>query len=377
MKITKYKKKDGSISWGFKLYLGVGTDGRKKEISRSGFKTRRLAAAAADKALMTYSSNRTSFDKATYNDVFNLWYEQYKRDVKESTYHRVERDYRNHILPKFGNIKIAKITPAMCQKALNRWAVDFANYKNIKSYFTRVFEHALKLDIINVNPIDKVIMPKPKKRAKKDKALIYYTKPELIRFLNAVEAQGEPKWHAFFRVLAYSGARKGELLALEWEDVDFKNNTITISKTIAHGVGNKIIIQAPKTENSERIITMDPQSMQVLKEWRNVQKLLISGKVIPIKANNIVFTNNKGTYLNPPKAGQVNDRICRKYNLKRITIHGFRHTHCSLLFEAGASIKEVQERLGHDSIKTTMEIYAHVSEKSSRAVVQRFANFLK
>ncbi|MEG0267701.1 MAG: tyrosine-type recombinase/integrase, partial [Carnobacterium sp.] len=90
----------------------------------------------------------------------------------------------------------------------------------------------------------------------------------------------------------------------------------------------------------------------------------------------LVFSNLCNDLMQPPKVGQILDSLFKKYDLKRITAHGFRHTHCSILFEAGASIKEVQDRLGHSDVQTTMNIYAHVTEKAKEKTAEKFANYV-
>jgi len=90
-----------------------------------------------------------------------------------------------------------------------------------------------------------------------------------------------------------------------------------------------------------------------------------------------VFSNEKNEFLQPTKTRKWLIQVQVKFNLKKITTHGLRHTHCSLLFEAGASIKEVQDRLGHSDIKTTMDIYTHVTQKAKEGAIQKFENYLQ
>lgn len=93
-------------------------------------------------------------------------------------------------------------------------------------------------------------------------------------------------------------------------------------------------------------------------------------------ASQLVFSNINNEFMQPPKVGKILDSIIKKNNLKRITAHGFRHTHCSILFEAGASLKEVQDRLGHSDIQTTMNIYTHVTEKAKQKTAEKFASYV-
>ncbi|WP_313120708.1 tyrosine-type recombinase/integrase [Proteiniclasticum ruminis] len=140
---------------------------------------------------------------------------------------------------------------------------------------------------------------------------------------------------------------------------------------------NKLIIQPAKTKKDKRVLSMDASTMQIMKEWKSKQaKEILSLGYNTMGKNQLVFTNLKNKFINPQKIGQKIRPICKKIDLKEITPHGFRHTHCSLLFEAGVSIEEVQDRLGHSDIKTTMNKYAHVTDQRKEETALKFANYL-
>ena len=140
----------------------------------------------------------------------------------------------------------------------------------------------------------------------------------------------------------------------------------------------KRIIQAPKTKSSLRTISIDDKTLDVLKYWKTQQRIesLKFGHNTMNKKQNVFtdITTNKILY--PEHVNKALNDICSNNNFKRIKVHGFRHVHCSLLFEAGLTIQEVQDRLGHGDIKTTMDIYAHVTEKQRDQVADKFANYI-
>lgn len=122
---------------------------------------------------------------------------------------------------------------------------------------------------------------------------------------------------------------------------------------------------------------MDERPMTIMKEWRSQQaKDMLKLGYNTLGKNQLVFANLKNTFINLPKVGQRLEFYCNKIHMKVITPHGFRHTHCSLLFEADASIKVVQERLGHSDIQTTMNIYAHVTQKKKEETADNFATYI-
>ncbi|MGX7198680.1 site-specific integrase [Enterococcus nangangensis] len=164
---------------------------------------------------------------------------------------------------------------------------------------------------------------------------------------------------------------------MRWKDIDFKNQTLSVNQTLATCDKWEIKFQVPKTEKSLRIISIDSETLQVIKRWQLKQKeLFLKMGIKPTKNNEqLLFTSeeNKPLYLD-----YINHNlkiIIKEHNLKRITPHGFRHTHCSLLFESSASLKEVQVRLGHTDIKTTMDIYTHVTKKTDRRDGKSFCGF--
>jgi len=316
-------------------------------------------------------------DKYTFQEVYDLWMEQYKNTVKESTLQKTLVLFKKHILPHYGKMYIDMVKVTHCQDAINKWFKILKNYRIINNYTSLVFKHGMKLGIIKDNPTQLVTIPNRKEEVDNEKPENYYTRDELISFLDHVDKPDNAKWYTIFRLLAFSGCRKGEILALTWEDLNFKKNTLSITKTLTLGLENKLIIQPPKTKKSKRVLSMDEKTMIIMKEWkkRQAQDMLKFG-FNTMNKNQLVFTNLKNEYINPQKIGQKIEAFCKKIDHKVITPHGFRHTHCSLLFEAGATIKEVQDRLGHSDVQTTMNIYAHVTEKKKEETAQKFASYI-
>ena len=172
--------------------------------------------------------------------------------------------------------------------------------------------------------------------------------------------------------------RKGEALALKWNRVDFLHNTVRIDKSVSRGLENRLYISTPKTRTSIRTIHLDKQTMNVLKEWRTrQQKEMLKLGYNFLSTDNLVFATYQNKPYQPTKTTDWNNKICKYGNLRHITSHGFRHTHASLLFDSGASMKEVQKRLGHSSIKTTMDVYTHVTKQSEQETVTEFERYME
>lgn len=383
--IKKYTKKDGSTAHMFNAYLGVDPiTGKQKRTTRRGFATKKEAQLALSR--LKVEIDERGFKKQevyTYQDIYELWLPLYRNTVKESTLNKTLTMFRLHILPKFGSLKIHKVSTTYCQKQVNEWFKTFVHFKLYKNYASLVFNHAVKMGVITKNPMDNVTMPKRMEKVEDEEESFvnFYSAEELKSFFAALEGYSRSnhtyRWLAMFRLLAYTGIRRSELLALTWNDVDFTANTLSISKALAIGLNNQPILQTPKTASSRRIISLDGVTLEILKQWRKQQAVdYLKLGFNTNKPQQLIFSNTKNEYVSLPKPMKILNSILKKYNLKRITIHGFRHTHCSLLFEAGATIPEVQERLGHSDVKQTLKIYAHVTQKTKERTADKFAKFM-
>ncbi|HHB0714303.1 tyrosine-type recombinase/integrase [Enterococcus faecium] len=376
--IKQYQKKNGEKAWYFKTYLGIDPlTGKKRYTTKRGFKTQKEAKIAlARLEVLATDKKLVKENNYTFTQVKDMWIKQYKPTVRESTYLRVKFLFDKNISTFFGNKKIQSYNIAYCQEAINKWKEQYSTYKALKCYTSAVFDYAKKMNLIKENPMKEVTFSKGERKQKKNK-LKYFEKEELQDFLECCQKDNFPITYPLFRVLAFTGIRKGEALALTWDDVDFFNKTLEINKTITRNSDNKFISTPPKTNTSIRKISLDDETLNILKTWKTQQKryLLAYGQHIKTK-NQIIFSSKNNNYMDITRPNIILSRICKKYNFNDITIHGFRHTHCSLLFEAGLSIKEVQERLGHSDIHTTMNIYTHVTKKQKERSADKFAAYL-
>lgn len=379
--IFSYQNTKGTF---FKVrgYLGVDPlTGKQVNINKGGFNTKKEANNYLRKAILDLENSKylvvKKEKKNTYQEAYEEWLEIYRNNVKESTLHKTMVVFRDHIIPKFGKYKINLITINTLQKQAYEWHSKYKNYKKMINYTFAVFNYAHRMGYISSNPKDKFIMPK-KVQEQQNEDLKYYTKEELITLFRYLEKDATNEWLTFFRLLAYTGIRKGECLALTWNDIDFKNNTLTVNKTISVGLNNKQIIQDPKSFNSFRTISIDTNTMMILKKWKTEQaSMLLKFGHNSMNKNQLLFSTasrNKMYTLSKPRT--ILKKVCDKNNFKFIHIHGFRHTHASLLFESGVTMESVKERLGHSDIQTTVNIYTHITQKNKDKTAKKFANYM-
>ncbi|MEK4627353.1 MAG: site-specific integrase [Solibacillus sp.] len=379
--IESYTRKDGQKLYRFKFYVGLDPlTGKEQRTTRSGFKTKKEA--ELELARIKLEIGKGTFRKMqveTYQDIYDLWVKHYENTVEESTFVKTIGIFKNHLLPALGQYKIDKMNVDICQHHVDAWAKKLVNFRMVKSYAAKVMDFAIKRGYIQTNPFTLIDMPKGSKKSradKEDKIENFYTREQLIKFLKCMEQENNYKAFALFQLLAYSGMRKGEALALTWKDINFKTNEIHINKALSRGKDNKRYVKDTKTGDS-RFIKMDTRTMNILSEWKKLQKKeYFALGVNTTQPKQLVFSNENNDLMQPTKTRTWLEQILKKYDLPKITTHGFRHTHCSLLLEAGVNIKEVQDRLGHSDIQTTMNIYAHVSKKAKEEAINKFDSFM-
>jgi len=383
--IKKYTKKDGTTAYMFKAYLGMDPQtGKAKRTTRRGFTNEKNAKNELKRIEYeaTQGINNDQQCNKTFEQIYHEWYKSYINTVRESTWARTDAMFQNHILPALGRYRIRTITTAQCQTALNKWfKITTHNYKGWFNYTKSVFEYAIRQGYIDDNPAKRTIMPK-KHATPGKKVPNFWDKSQLKTFFSYIDPEKELERYTLFRLLAFTGIRRGECLALTWDDLNKKNSTLNVNKTLTQGAKGKQIIQATKTKKGTRIISLDATTLLYLKKWQLEQKR----KLFMLGFNNnasdqLLFSTTKNTFksLNTPKKwlDLITDRM-KDDNviLPHISIHGFRHSHASAMFSAGATIKEVQERLGHEDAQTTLNIYTHVTKQQDEQAVQKLVNFL-
>lgn len=326
----------------------------------------------------------------TFEEVTEHWFEQYKLGVKPRTIQITGAILRTYILPALGTCKISKVTPVMLQTLVNKWAknatkpLNGANHreigkgKNYKVYFryvNKIFCHAVSLGIVEDNPCKNILIPKVNLEST-EKKVKFFNKEQLGTFFGYLDTLPKNYTNQLMkglcRLLVSSGLRVGEAVSLSWSDIDFDNKTVSVSKTSLRGV----IQDTTKTKTSTRKIIIDNKAVIELKQWKNFQTRHFFKIGSPRQS--LVFPTKTGAVLDYQTMRPFLNRYFEACNLPHIGFHGFRHSHASLLLNAGVSYKEIQTRLGHASIKMTMDIYSHLEDEKQQQAVEifeKFANF--
>lgn len=384
----QYTKKNGDKAWLMRAYLGSDpVTGKPIKVNRRGFNTKKEAQQELTRLQNDFDKKGQSLTpNITFKELYEMWLEQQRKSVKPSTIAISVRYANNQILPAFGKLKLNKITVAYCQKIVNEWHDKYKQYAFLRKVTAQIMKYGISMEIMDSNPMRKTILPRKKDEETK---INFYSKEELQEFMEIVKANDNYKHYAYFRLLAFTGMRKSEVLATQWKDIDLFNKSISIGKTIAIDEHGEVVLQSPKTKSSTRSISLDDITIKILSNWRIKQREdYFKLGYNTTSEKQFVFTTIENELYYPQVVNDWLDWIYKKEDkkrlkldpdnekIKRITPHGFRHTHCSLLFESGANINQVQERLGHKDIKTTMNIYAHVTEKAKEETGQKFAQYV-
>lgn len=221
---------------------------------------------------------------------------------------------------------------------------------------------AVKMDLIKKNPAEHVELPKTKKYQAE-----VYTPEEVQVLLSSVI---DTDMEVAIALLVGLGLRRGEVLALRWQDVDFEKGRVCIRRNMVK-VEGEIIFKDPKTETSNREIEL-PSTLQKL--LQSERKRYIANKLrlgANFKDNDLVVCWDDGEYIKPDTLSQKFRRLTKEIGLKHIRLHDLRHTNATMMLELGVNIKVVQQRLGHASISTTMDIYSHVTEKVEKEAADK------
>lgn len=297
--------------------------------------------------------------------------------TKEATFAENTRSsYRqflnNHILPILGDFLLSDITAAMVSKLL----LDFqknghSHASSVKLYniLNGIFQMAFLDDTINANPMLKVKRPVSRKDEKaQDEGEKAYTVQQLRYILQCLER--EPlKWRAYINLVADTGIRRGEACGLEWSDIDWRNETVTIRRNAQYTPEAGVYITTPKNGKS-RTVDIGLDVLELLLQLRTEQARQ--------SISRYVFTQDHSPdIIHPQSPTRYFKKFGQRYGVEDFHPHKLRHTSASLAITNGADVVSVSERLGHSDTAVTLRMYAHANEESIRRAGQTVRDALK
>lgn len=363
--------------------------GKRRQVKKGGFKSEREAERAAIKAKVEFEKgNGAPTEKITFGEVAEMWFDEYKNSgfVKNRTVQIREHSLRI-ILSHVNHVQLKKLTMNILQNTINQVAEKYAQNttREILTVIKMITKKAKQYGFINADPCEFVYIPKKRKSLEEiEKQTVenkYLDKNTLKKFLDIAKDYGLDYDYLLFRLMAYTGMRVGEIMALKWSDINFEESAITINRRITHINSNtlKFELDTPKTESSKRTITVDQKIITSLKELRTQQHWFRSKHPETVDLD-FVFINmntHKGYPITNKNVTLRLNRIKRMAGItQHITPHTFRHTHTSLMAEAGVNLETIMERLGHKNDSITREIYLHITKSLKQEAVEKFARLM-
>lgn len=354
----KYQVKNGS-KWMCKFDYTDPKSGETKTKYKRGFDTKREAKQFEEEfreALEIPEEPELIEIERTFGDVFQEYLMSHKRaDIKETTLETKFNIFNKHIFPTFENVPIKEITDddiASWQKDIkqkvlqNGKRLSESYLRTIQCQFNSIINYANQKGYLVLNPLADI-----KNMGIKDKRIQFWTPEEYEKFV--YYAMEYPQYYYAYEVLYWCGLREGEMLALTLNDIDFDAGTISISKTYTR-MNGKDIISTPKTPSSVRQVSMPAFLIDELKEY--------VGLLYEVQPDERIFKISRS------KLTWKFHQLAAEAGIKRITIHGLRHSHVSLLISKKYDIFEVSKRIGHKSIKTTQDTYGHLFDNVQKSI---------
>ncbi len=298
-------------------------------------------------------------DNMRFYELANWFLENYaQNELKPTTVYNYRLQIEKNLLPELGNKKLKYFNSAMLTEFFKNRNYKPATCKKIFVILQSIFHRAVEQRFIENSPCEYVILPKVTKSIEKKPFLDEFQARELLK---TVEEYSQ--FNTVIKMLLYTGARSGEVLALRWTDIDFENKLIHIENTLAD-VGGHHWLQPPKTPESNRFIGLSDTLAEILQEHKREQSKIINELGELYKYPEMVFTSSTGNFVDRGRLNLRFKKFVKNTDYDFLTLHSLRHCNATLLINAGIDLKIVSELLGHSDVRTTANTYADVLQSS-------------
>lgn len=361
--MTVKKAKNGT--WTIDISNGFHPVTQKRiRIIRKGFKTKKEAL-DIEQHIRVVELREKRFDFLVTTDMlFNILEEEDLQNNRKISYISTQKNnYERHIKPYFKDTNLNKLSyehifefrehlKTKSKKQNSNSTLSPNTVNKIMILLKKIFDTGVRKSLIDKNPVDNL------RKLPISKPTISFWNVEEFKEFRKLITKDEISYDLFFTIAFFTGMRMGEILALNWYDVNLITSTIHITKT-AYFVNNVNHINSTKTRAGTRLITINNKLTVMLTDWKEKQVDLLkefttdTDSLQIIQSTPIAITKN----MVDKKFKQV---LSRNKNLKKIRIHDLRHSHASLLINQGEDYLVVKERLGHASITTTIDTYSHL-----------------
>ena len=316
--------------------------------------------------------------KLTVSQWLDIWLADYCTNVKPRTLEKYQGIVTNQIKPGIGKIKLTKLSKMDVQKFCNnlknkrtREPLAPKTIKDIHGILHKALQVAVKFDILKINVADKINIELPKVEQAEIKPL---DNEQIGKFLKSIQGH---RYKDLFMVDLFTGMREGEICGLSWNQINFKEGTITISQQLQKDPRNReLVITSPKNGKS-RIIRPAETVMQILQDRKREQFLSRQSAGDGWKNEwNLVFTQKNGSPVHPHSVYDAFKQIANRIGCPEARFHDLRHSFATIALANGDDIKTVSETLGHYAASFTLSVYGHSTDDMKKKSAARMENFL-
>ena len=315
-----------------------------------------------------------SFDatQLTLERYMESWLTGKDLSIRQNTARNYRRYAEQNILPVIGKMRLQNILPAHIRQLYLRMQAEGKGSRTIQLVHATLhcaLKQAVKERLIGYNPMDAVERPKVE-----TKEFHIFTESQARTFLEA--ASGHP-YEVLFYLALTTGLRKGELLGLMWEDVDWEKGTLRIERQLQQAYSSSAVLVPTKTRSGRRQIKLGRIGLTMLEAHRQRQEAQKTLAGNTWRENGMIFTTGIGTYASQSKVSKEFKQILSENDLPDIRFHDLRHTSLSLLLDIGTPVNTVQHRAGHSKASVTTDIYGHVMAHSQDAAAENIEQIVK
>ncbi len=354
-----------TINWYVVVDTGRDPNGKRLQKWHGGYRTRKEAEVARNKIVgELHNGTYNEPTKVTFADWVNeKWLPTVQTQVKPSTFESYRRNIQHHALPRLGSRLIRDIGPAHLNslyaellesgKRNGPGGLGPKTVRYIHTIIHKALADAIDVGLTSTNPAERAKPPNP--RAWGPPEIQFWEPAQLRTFLRTIAGH---RLEAAWNLSAMTGMRRGEVLGLRWQDIDFCSSRVHVRQALV-SVAYELLVSTPKNHRA-RVVDIDPATAEHLRKHRDQQLLEKELWGASYQDQDLVFCKENGSMLHPQTFSQAFDRLIARTALPRIRLHDLRHTHATIALGAGVSPKVISERLGHESPAFTLKQYAHV-----------------
>ncbi len=359
--------------WEITLNLGRDAQGirRRRTVTFRGNKTQ--AARRMRELVAEFDRGQLPPPKIRLDEWLDRWMAEHivpNRSV--GTAERYEGVIRKHIGPALGHRELARLTPMQIQQWENdllRQGIPAASIGLMHTVLSGAYRYALRMELVPRNPTAAVSPPtiQDTETYTPDVAVVN----RLLHTADELDARHAP----VFRLLAYTGLRLGEALALTWENVNLDEGWLLVTQSLGRRRGS-LMVSSPKTASGNRKVDLDARTVRLLREHRSRQDERQADLVGYWDDRGIVFPDSRGGWLNPSLVTRQLQTLSKRIGSPNITSRSLRHFHATVLLQAGVNPVIVSKRLGHANVSITTDVYAHALPGWQGEAAARFADVM-